>query len=97
MNETKTLKREDNVFASLIHHGKTLKSIVGRNFTEINDIIKIICCNCNDYRGLAQLKIRNQSQGWSMNMLLRINTKMATNTNCEPKPLLDGLQYRLAL
>lgn len=97
MTDTRTLKREDNVFATLIHHGKTLKSIVGHNFTEINDIIKIICYNCNNFRGLAQLNIRNQSQGWSMNMLLRINNQTTTKTLSEPKPLLDGLQYRLAL
>lgn len=97
MANTKIFKREDNVFATLIHHGKTLKSIVGRNFTELNDIIKLMCCSCNDFRGLAQLKIRNQSQGWCMNMLLRINNQTKDESLSEPKPLLDGLQYRLAL
>ena len=97
MSEIRALKREDNVFATLFHHGKPLRSIVGHNFTEINDIIKLICCNCTDYRGLAQLSIRNQSQGWSMSMLLRINNKTSIKYNHEPKALLDGLQYRLAL
>ncbi len=96
MNDTRTIKQEDNIFATLIHQGKTVKSIVGKNFNEINDIIKLICCSCNNFRGLAQLNIRNQSQGWKMNMLLRINNITQKKSHPEPEPLLDGLQYRLS-
>lgn len=91
MTTSRTLTKEDNVFATLFSQGKTIKSIVSRNFTKINDIINIMCNSCGDYRGLAHLNIRNQTQGWSMNMLLRIN-------NCEKnlkekEPARDGLQY----
>lgn len=84
------------MFATLVARGKTLKSIVGNNFSCLNEIIKLMCHNCGDFRGLAQLNVRNQSQGWSMNMLLKIgNTSHSHRTN-EQEPPRDGLQYRFA-
>lgn len=91
MATTRTITKEDNVFATLISRGKTIKSIVSRNFSGINDIINIMCNNCGDYRGLAHLNVRNQSQGWSMNMLLRINN--CSKKHQEKEPARDGLQY----
>lgn len=92
MADVRTMTKEDNVFATLISRGKTLKSIVGHNFSCLNEVIKMMCHNCGDFRGLAQLNVRNQSQGWSINMLLRIDNSTQRN----PEPPRDGLQYRLA-
>lgn len=87
MTTTRTIAKEDNVFATLISRGKTLKSIVSRNFSGINDIINTMCNNCGDYRGLAHLNVRNQSQGWSINMLLRINNSTKKYQEKEPNKL----------
>lgn len=99
MTILRTMNRDDNVFATLSSYGKTVKSIVGRNFTSINDVIKMMTTGCKDFRGLAQLSIRNQTQGWSMNMLLRIDNRASKTANqpaTEQEPPHDGLQYRFA-
>lgn len=97
MANIKTLTKGDNIFATLVAKGKILKTLVGRNFTNLNQVVKMACGNCEGYRGLAQLSVRNQSQGWNVNMLLRIDRgESAVTTNSEKEPLLDGLQYRFA-
>ena len=88
MTNVKQIQKEDNIFATIVSKGETLKTIVGKNFTNINEVIKQITSSCNDFRGLAQLTVRNQSQGWYFNTLLRIN-----NQADQPR---DGLQYRFA-
>lgn len=94
MTIAKTLRKEDNVFATLVAKGKTLKTIVGNNFSNLSELIRLGCKSCGDYRGLAQLNVRNQSQGWSMNMLLMIDSKVAGSCNrADAEPPLDGLQY----
>lgn len=98
MIHSKTISKEDNVFATIIAKGKTIKSIVDRNFTNINEVINAITSECQDYCGLAQLNVRNQSQGWALNLLLRINNKQQrqfTSQKLHSQPH-DGLQYRLA-
>lgn len=94
MADVRTMTKEDNVFATLVSRGKTLKSIVGRNFSELNEIVQLMCLNCGDFHGLAQLNVRNQSQGWSISMLLNINNKAKRHIEAEPQR--DGLQYRLS-
>lgn len=95
MTELKTMNRDDNVFATLVAKGKTLKSFCGKNFNNLGELVRMMCVNCDGYRGLAQLNIRNQSQGWSLNLLLMIdnrNSKVGMTQTIEPPR--DGLQYR---
>lgn len=96
MANVKTLTKDDNVFATLVAKGKVLKTLVGRNFSSLNQVMKMVCAGCGEYRGLAQLSVRNQSQGWNMNMLLRIDGVIPARECAEPEPLRDGLQYRFA-
>ncbi|MBQ7941824.1 MAG: hypothetical protein IJ328_05390 [Muribaculaceae bacterium] len=96
MADTRTINREDNIFATLASKGKPIKALMGQNFSGISEVIKTICSYTDDFRGLAQLNIRNQSQGWSINMLLRIDTKPQPQLQTEPEPPHDGLQYRFA-
>ena len=90
MTNIKQIQKEDNIFATIASKGKTIKSIVGKNFNNINEVIKLLTSSCYDFRGLVQLTIRNQSQGWNINMLLRINNTFA----CAKEQPHDGLQYR---
>ena len=97
MTTQKTFTKGDNVFATLVGKGKIIKTIVGKNFTNISQIVKMITSNCGDYQGLAELNVRNQSQGWSLNMLLSMSNILPARDNIENTPARDGLQYRLAL
>ena len=92
----KTFTKEDNIFATLMGKGKIIKTIVGKNFSDISEIVKMITSNCGDYRGLAELSVRNQSQGWSFNMLLSMNNVLPTSERIEAEPPRDGLQYCFA-
>lgn len=52
---------------------------------------------CGNHRGLVQLGVRNQSQGWNLNMLLCVGgDELPARLNNEIEPPRDGLQYRLA-
>ena len=80
MNNNRTsLSINDQVFATLIVGGKVIASVCRNNFANINDIVKFIGSNAGRFMGLAQLNIRNKTQGWSMNMALA--SKQQTNFN----------------
>ena len=98
MNDLRTISREDNIFATIVAKGKTIKSIFAHNFASINEIINALTSECSDFNGLAQLNVRNQSQGWSLNMLLRIKgtPKRSFSQALHAIPPHDGLQFRLA-
>ena len=72
MITARNINREDTVFATLTALGNTINSLSGRNFTDTREVTRMICDSCKGYRGLAHLTIRNQSQGWSIKILLKI-------------------------
>lgn len=41
----KTFTKEDNIFATLMGKGKIIKTIVGKNFSDISEIVKMITSN----------------------------------------------------
>lgn len=94
-NITKSISVEDQVFASIIVQGKTLHTLTASNFSNTNEIIKLASKNFKNYRGLAHLYIRNQTQGWSMTILLSINSTNTTPETQNYSPRLDGKQYTL--
>lgn len=76
---TASLSVSDLIFATLIVGGKVIASVCRNNFASINDIVKFIATSAGRFMGLAQLNIRNKTQGWSMNMALA--SKLQTNFN----------------
>ena len=71
MNNTATsLSTSDQIFATLEVGGKTMASICKSNFATIDDIVRLIYSLAGKFMGLAMLKIRNKTQGWSVNMAL---------------------------
>ncbi len=70
MNNTKTLSINDQIFATLIVGGKVVLNLCRSNFASINDVVRFICSNAGRFMGLAQLNIRNKTQGWSVNMAI---------------------------
>lgn len=91
----KTVSREDNIFASIVINGKTIHTIASKNFSSINEVMNIATSQCDSVRGLAHLYIRNQSQGWSMDMLIRINNPSTKTTETHYMSKLEGRQYTL--
>lgn len=69
-NTATTLSASDQVFATLMLGGKTLVSVCKSNFNSIDDIVRFITSSAGKFMGLAQLNIRNKTQGWAMNMSL---------------------------
>lgn len=97
MTNLRTISKSDNIFITLIAAGRTIKTIVSRNFSNLNEVIKMASMGCGNHRGLVQLGVRNQSQGWNLNMLLRVGgDELPARLNNEIEPPRDGLQYRLA-
>lgn len=71
MNTNATsLSLTDQIFATLEVGGKTVASVSKSNFATINDIVRFICAIAGRFMGLARLKIRNKTQGWTVNMSL---------------------------
>ena len=91
----KTISREDNIFATIVINGKTIHTIASKNFSSINEVMNMATSQCERVRGLAHLYIRNQSQGWSMDMLIRINTPATSATETHYMSKLEGRQYTL--
>ena len=96
MADIRIFTKKDNVFATIMLKGKILKAIVGNNFTDLSDVINYVCKDFNENVGLVQLNVRNQSQGWSMNMLLNIAQTRIKHFVQEVEPRRDGLQYCFA-
>lgn len=98
MTTHKSISKDDNIFASIVAQGKTIKSIYAHNFTSINEIINMMTTDCDSHCGLVQLNIRNQSQGWAFNMLFRISDTLSRTLRrrSQSQQPHDGLQYRLA-
>ncbi|MBO4721690.1 MAG: hypothetical protein J5629_02025 [Muribaculaceae bacterium] len=69
-NNATSLSLNDQIFATLMVGGKVLASVCRNNFANINDVVRFICTNAGRFMGLAQLNIRNKTQGWSMNLAL---------------------------
>ncbi len=69
-NNTTSLSLNDQIFATLMVGGKVLASVCRNNFANINDVVRFICASAGRFMGLAQLNIRNKTQGWSMNLAL---------------------------
>lgn len=95
MADLRMFTKKDNVFATLMSKGKILKAIMGSDFSNISDVVKHVCKDINETVGLVQLSVRNQSQGWSVNMLLNIRGNLQREFSGSQETCRDGLQYRL--
>ncbi len=65
-----TLMIGDQIFATLMLGGKTLVSVCKSNFATIDEVVKFITSAAGRFMGLAQLSIRNKTQGWTTNIAL---------------------------
>lgn len=91
-NNATSLSINDQIFATLIVGGKVLTSVCRNNFANINDVVRFICASAGRFMGLAQLNIRNKTQGWAMNIAL-------ASRQSTPQPSLhtsQASQYRQA-
>lgn len=69
-NTASTIKTGDQIFATLILGGKIIASVCKSNFASIDEVVRFITGTAGRFMGLAQLSIRNKTQGWSTSMSL---------------------------
>lgn len=87
MNNTAiSLSTSDQVFATLMLGGKTLLSVCKSNFASIDEIVRFITSATGKFMGLAQLNIRNKTQGWTMSLSLATSQVKQQPLPCMSQP-----------
>lgn len=89
----KSLDRADNIFASLSIHGQTLVSFYRNQFSSVAEIVAAIKAAANGLQGLAQVSIRNQSQGWKIDLCILFKHHPKEKAMHSAIPPHEGRQY----
>lgn len=74
MKSQKNIQRGDKVLAMLTHNGSVIAKLSNMDFDSVNEII-IALKDISGFSGLAQLFIRNFTQGWYLNSPLFVSNK----------------------
>ena len=96
LNQSKTFKPTDRIFATLTSGGRTVVNIYKDNFRSLGDVIGLIYSLASSHIGPSRLNVRNQSQGWSIDMPLLFNSQSVAG-RAVPRSVnsLHGVQSRL--
>lgn len=57
----------DQVFATIENNGHIIASVNKNNFRSTDDVVRTILSLAGSFLGVAQVNIRNKSQGWTEN------------------------------
>lgn len=68
-----TILHDDILFATVSQHGNTILSLRLSGLTSVKDILKRLREAITGYMGMVTLKLRNGTQGWSMQQPLRLD------------------------
>lgn len=60
-----TLQLSDNILGQIACNGRVLASVNGNNFLSIDDVVSHLLAQAGRFMGLAQVVVRNKTQGWS--------------------------------
>lgn len=93
MKSSRRISTNDEVWATMEANGQVLAHISKRNFSTVDDVIRLVSALAGQFFGLAKLTVRNRTQGWSMNIPVAGRHKLSFALgNSTPAPH-DGLQY----
>jgi len=73
MNTTYTqhkMENGDQIFATLVCNGTTIVNVMQNNFASMEDVMRYVMTKAGIFGGLARVKVRNASQGWSTDMMV---------------------------
>lgn len=59
------MENGDQIFASLECNGRTIANVADSNFSSIEDVMQYVMTSAGQFFGLARVRVRNASQGWS--------------------------------
>ncbi len=95
MIAVKKIAKTDLVMAKLSWNGITLASIANRNFSSVEEVVKMITSLAGKCFGLAKLTIRNKTQGWAINMGISTPTHVSIKTFTNTVTAKRGTQLAL--
>lgn len=99
MNAISTANRNiapsDQVMATLVGRNGILATVNKSNFASLNDVVRFVMALAGRFAGMAQLTVRNRTQGWSVNMALAAPQIAASSRPCHHHSSLphEGRQY----
>lgn len=65
-----TMACGDQIFASLVCNGITIANIMKNNFGCLDEVLRYMVMQAGAWAGLASIKVRNASRGWSTNVTM---------------------------
>ena len=83
----------DQIVAQLETNGHVLARVSNHNFHNIDEVVGMIQALAGKFLGLAQLTIRNQTQGWIKVMTLATRRCAAPAYSRPTTPVMQGRQY----
>ncbi|MBR1935725.1 MAG: hypothetical protein IJ835_06725 [Muribaculaceae bacterium] len=60
----------DMVFAKLVAGGRVIATLCKSNFSSLDEVVNAMRSLAGSFIGLAQLTIRNKTQGWDLHLAL---------------------------
>lgn len=86
----------DVIFASIQCNGRTLASIKQTNFSSIEDVMRCIVSMAGQFYGMAQVQVRNMTQGWRTAMPVASQHRIALPRITPVAPVMhSGMQYTI--
>ena len=67
---THKMNNGDKIFASLVCNGTTIVNIMKDNFACLDEVMRYVMTQAGVFGGLARIKVRNASQGWSTDVMV---------------------------
>ncbi len=58
----------DQIFAQVVCNGTTVVNVVDSNFGSMEQVMRYVLGKAGRLAGLARVKVRNASQGWSTDL-----------------------------
>lgn len=72
---------DDIIFATVSQRGNIIVSLKMTGLTSIRDLLELLNKTINGYMGMVMLKLRNKSQGWSLNQPIMMGRKASSITS----------------
>lgn len=93
-NSNTPMSATDKIVAQLESNGRVLARVSVSNIASIDEVVGMVRTLAGKFMGLAQLTIRNQTQGWSRVIALA-SRRCAAPTYSRPasRPAMQGRQY----
>ena len=73
-----TFQLSDNILGQIACNGQVLASVSGTNFLSVDDVVSLLLAQAGRFMGLAQVVVRNKTQGWSTVIALATQRRRPT-------------------